>query len=97
MTHSCPRPVGAIDTDLRALRAVRSDAQRELTEVRRRLVELAEIEAELAVTIEVRSRRIDVVLDERLRAATAAGERPGLVGGERCRASAEVALPAGSR
>ena len=85
MTHPCARPVGAIDADLCALQAIRSNAQRELAEVRRRLVELAELEAELAVAIEVRTRRIDDVLDERLRAVKAAGERPGLVGDGRRR------------
>ncbi|MGY1634141.1 hypothetical protein ACI784_20750 [Geodermatophilus sp. SYSU D01186] len=45
----------------------------ELAEVRRRLSELADLEAELVVAIEVRSRRIDDGLDERLRAQPEAG------------------------
>ena len=52
----------------------RRDALGELTEVRRRQSELADLEAELVVAIELRSRRIDDVLDKRLRAVHGAGE-----------------------
>jgi hypothetical protein len=72
MSESWPRSTAAIDADLRALCAFRRDAQRELAEVRRRQGELADLEVELTVAIDVRSRRIDDVLDERLRVVPAA-------------------------
>ncbi len=74
MRESSPRSVAAIDADLRVLHATRRDALGELTEVRRRQSELADLEAELVVAIELRSRRIDDLLDERLRALHGAGE-----------------------
>ncbi len=67
MTPSA-RTTAAIDADLRALCGIRRDAQRELADVRRRQKELLDLEAELVVAIDVRSRRMDDVLDERLRA-----------------------------
>jgi hypothetical protein len=75
MRESAPRSVAAIDADLRALQAIRRDALRELAEVRRRQSELADLEAELVVAVELRSRRIDDVLDERLRADPGAAGR----------------------
>ena len=72
MSESWPRSTAAIDADLHALCACRRDAQRELAEVRRRQGELADLEVELTVAIDVRSRRIDDVLDERLRVVPAA-------------------------
>ena len=68
MSESLARTTAAIDADLRGLCGIRRDAQRELAEVRRRQKELVALEAELVVAIDVRSRRIDAVLDERLRA-----------------------------
>ncbi len=73
MAGSEPRGLTTIDAHLRALQAVRRDARIELAEVRRRQAELAEFEAELVVAIEVRSRRIDDVLDERLRSVADSG------------------------
>jgi hypothetical protein len=74
MQHCSPRSVAAIDAELRVLRDVCSGARGELAEVRRRQSELADLEAELVVSMELRSRRIDDVLDERLRAVHGAGE-----------------------
>lgn len=74
MSESGPRSTAAIDADLRAMCATKRDAQRELAEVRRRQRELADLEAELVVAIDVRSRRIDDVLDERLQAHPDAAE-----------------------
>ncbi len=68
MSESGPRSTAAIDADLRALCTTKRDAQRELAEVRRRQRELTDLEAELVVAIDVRSRRIDDVLDERVQA-----------------------------
>jgi hypothetical protein len=47
-------------------------ARAELAEVRRRPSDLADTEAALVVATEVRSRRVDDLLDERLRAAAPA-------------------------
>ncbi len=69
MPESPFRSTAAIDADLHALSATRRDAQRELAEVRRRQRELADLEAELVVAIDVRSGHIDDVLDECLRAS----------------------------
>ena len=74
MSEFRPRPTAAIDADLRALGAVVRDAQRKLVEVRRRQRELADVEAELVVAVELRVRRIDDMLDERLHAVRDAGE-----------------------
>ncbi len=76
MSESRPRSSAAIDADLRALCTSRGDAQRELADVRRRLSELTDLEAELVVAIDVRARRIDDVLDERLRVLREVGEGP---------------------
>ncbi|MGY1836921.1 hypothetical protein ACI79P_17655 [Blastococcus sp. SYSU DS0510] len=72
-TSSAPQPrsLAAIDGDLRSSRSVRLDAERELAEIRRRQEELADLEATLLVTIDCRSRMVDHLLDERLRAAAA--------------------------
>ncbi|MGY1669144.1 hypothetical protein [Geodermatophilus sp. SYSU D00710] len=59
-----------IDACLRALHTVVRDARAELAEVRGRQSELADMEAALVMAIQVRSRRIDDLLDERLRAVT---------------------------
>jgi hypothetical protein len=67
--------VAVVDADLRTLAATRRDAEVELVEVRRRGRELLLLEDELLAAIELRSRRIDDVLDERLRAV--AGDRSG--------------------
>jgi hypothetical protein len=85
MSGSWPRTTAAIDADLRALCGIRRDAQRELADVRRRQRELLDLEAELVVAIDVRSRHMDDVLDERLRAEALlrplpAFEHPALAG-----------------
>ena len=77
--HPTTRPVAAIDADLHSCRVVRRDAERELAEVRRRQEELADLEATLVVTLETRSRLVDHLLDERLRAAAPAGPEPAAV------------------
>ena len=64
-----PRTLALIDADLHSSRAIRRDAEKELAEVRRRQEELADLEATLLVTIDTRSRLVDHLLDERLRAA----------------------------
>ncbi len=69
------RPLAAIDADLRACRIVRSGAQEELANVRRRMAELVELEATLLVTIETRCGQADRLLDERLRAVADGAER----------------------
>lgn len=73
MPHPPTRPLAAIDADLHCCRFVRRDAERELAEVRRRQEELADLEATLMVTIDTRSRVVDHLLDERLRAVAATG------------------------
>ena len=72
--HPATRPVAAIDADLHSCRAVRRDAERELAEIRRRQEELADLEATLVITLDTRSRMVDHLLDERLRAV---GSPPG--------------------
>ncbi|MGY1608460.1 MULTISPECIES: hypothetical protein [unclassified Geodermatophilus] len=70
-----PRPIASIDADLHRCHAVRRDAVLELTEVRRRQAELAELEARLVITVEARLQQADRLLDERLRALAVAGPR----------------------
>ncbi|MGY1847421.1 MULTISPECIES: hypothetical protein [unclassified Blastococcus] len=69
------RSIAAIDGDLHCCRGIRRDAERELAEVRRRQEELADLEATLLVTIDSRSRMVDHLLDERLRAVAVAAGR----------------------
>ncbi|WP_116452300.1 hypothetical protein [Blastococcus litoris] len=66
------RRLNAIDSELRALCEVVRGALGELDEVRRRQSELSDMEAALAVAIDVRRRRIDELLDERSEVAVAA-------------------------
>ena len=61
-----PRRMTAIDAELRSLRDVMRGASGELTEVRRRQAELFDMEAALLVAIDVRMRRLDDLLDQRL-------------------------------
>ena len=61
-----PRRMTAIDAELRSLRDVMRGASGELTEVRRRQAELFDMEAALMVAIDVRMRRLDDLLDQRL-------------------------------
>ncbi|MGY1707411.1 hypothetical protein ACI79C_22850 [Geodermatophilus sp. SYSU D00697] len=75
MPGSSSRSVAAIDADLRALGATRRAAEAELAEVRRRQGELVHREGDLVVAVDLRARRIDDLLDERLRAL--GGGRPG--------------------
>ena len=70
MSEPAERPLDAIGRDLRTCRDVRLGAQAELSEVRRRQIELAEIEAALVMTIEARRRQADRLLDEWLHAVT---------------------------
>ena len=74
-----PRPdvrsVDVIEEDLRSCAAIRQVAERELVELRRRQVELAELEATLLMTISSRWLLADRLLDERLSATRGA---PGL-------------------
>ncbi|MGY1634415.1 hypothetical protein ACI784_22170 [Geodermatophilus sp. SYSU D01186] len=60
------RSLAAIDADLHSCRIVLRDAEQELTAVRRRQEELADLEATLVVTIDARKTRVDHLLDERL-------------------------------
>ncbi|MDK3255767.1 hypothetical protein [Blastococcus capsensis] len=69
------RTLAAIDADLHSSRTIRRDAEKELVEIRRRQEELADLEAILLVTIDTRSRLVDHLLDERLRAAGAGSLR----------------------
>jgi hypothetical protein len=71
-----PRPITAIDADLRFCHTVRRGAELELTEVRRRQAELAELEAVLVIAVESRWEHADRLLDERLRAVAAADPCP---------------------
>ncbi len=68
-----PRRVTAIDAELRALSEVISGALGELTAVRRRQAELVDMEAALVVAVDVRMRRMDDLLDQRLQAVLADG------------------------
>ncbi len=72
MLESQSHAVEHVDQRLRVLSHVVADARAELAEVRRRQSDLADTEAALVVAIEVRSRRVDDLLDERLRAAAPA-------------------------
>jgi hypothetical protein len=69
------RRVTAIDAELRALREVTWGASSELAEVRRRQAELVDMEAALLVAIDLRRRRIDDLLDQRLRAVVGGGSQ----------------------
>jgi hypothetical protein len=71
-----PRRVTAIDAELRALRDVIAAASTELAEVRCRQADLVDMEAALVVAIEVRARRMDDLLDQRMQAVLA-GPVPG--------------------
>ncbi|MGY1737289.1 hypothetical protein [Geodermatophilus sp. SYSU D00684] len=68
MSESPSDRIVHIDNRLRALHSVVEDARTELDEVRRRQAELADMEAALLATIDARCRRLDDLLDERLRA-----------------------------
>lgn len=74
MTRPLARLASDIDAQLRVCSSARQAAQAELTEVRRRQAELAELEVQLLVAIEVRYRRADRLLDERLHAVTDAAD-----------------------
>ncbi len=69
MSESGPRCTAAIDA---ASARCAPPRERELAEVRRRQRELTDLEAELVVAIDVRSRRIDDALDERVQAVPGA-------------------------
>ncbi len=75
MSQPLARPLAAVDADLRSCRDVRLAAQRELAVVRRRQAELADIEAELVVTIDSRGLQADRLLDERLDAVVESEDR----------------------
>lgn len=76
MQRSSCRPVRQVDADLRVLWTAERNARVELEEVRRRQRELAQMEAELVVAGELRARRVDILLEERLLAAGPPGEVP---------------------
>ena len=75
-----PRPgarsIDVIEADLRSCAAIRQVAERELGELKRRQVELAELEATLLMTISQRWVVADRLLDERLAAAGQVPEVP---------------------
>ncbi|MGY1634148.1 hypothetical protein ACI784_20785 [Geodermatophilus sp. SYSU D01186] len=75
MTQPLIRLTSDIDAQLRVCCSARQAAQAELAEVRRRQAELAEVEGRLLAAIEVRCRRADRLLDERLHAAAASIDR----------------------
>ncbi|WNV77650.1 hypothetical protein [Geodermatophilus sp. DSM 44513] len=74
MTRPPDRLTSDIDAQLRVCSSARRAAQVELAEIRRRQAELAELEVQLLVAIEVRCRRADRLLDERLHAVTDAAD-----------------------
>ena len=73
MTPTPRRAVRPIDAEVHALRQVTRAAMAELEEVRRRQSELLDMEAALLVAIDVRNRRMDALLDARLRVAVPDG------------------------
>jgi hypothetical protein len=75
LSEPCPRSITAIDADLRLCHTLRQHAELELTEVRRRQAELAELEDVLLIAVETRWQHADRLLDERLRAFVAADPR----------------------
>lgn len=74
MSVSQPRPLPAIDAALEARASILVDIQGELAEVRRRRAELVELEGSLLIAAAAQTRRIDRLLDERLRVALAVDE-----------------------
>lgn len=73
MPQSPRRRLHAIDAELRAHRDVTLAAVAELAEVRRRQAELHDMEAALVMTIDVRRRRMDGLLDQRLDTVVSGG------------------------
>lgn len=71
MPHPFARQPAVIDAQLDSLRSLNLDAAQQLTEVRRRIVELEHHELTLIGAIDARQRRMDLLLDERLKAVTA--------------------------
>ena len=68
-TMSEPRPIQSIDAQIDILRGLNADADDQLTSIRRQQGELERHELSVLSAIDGRLRRIDLLLDERLRAA----------------------------
>ena len=71
MADPFARPVPVVDEQIETLRGLNADAHDQLESVRRQIAELESHEFNLISVIDGRKRRIDLLLDERLRAATA--------------------------
>lgn len=65
------RPVPSIDAQIDTLRSLNAEAEMMLASVRKQQGELERHEFNLIAAIDSRLRRVDILLDERLRAAQA--------------------------
>lgn len=73
MADPFARPIPTIDEQIEILRGLNAEADLMLTSVRKQQDELERHELNLIAAVDGRQRRIDLLLDERLRAATADG------------------------
>lgn len=75
MTDAFARPVEIVDGQIDTLRSLNADATQQLANLHRQMAELERHELNLISVIDGRQRRIDLLLDERLRARASEAEK----------------------